>query len=94
MKGRIVGSQIFKAGAPRATPAAEGRRTQPQGESLTVASLPPERAEPVAYMMDRIKNKQPLDGPSALELNVAVQEVLEAAKLSIKTGRAITLPLE
>jgi predicted dehydrogenase len=94
MKGSIVGSQIFKAGAPRATPAAEGRRTQPQGEPLTVTSLPPERAEPVAYLMDRIKNKQPLDGPSALELNVAVQEVLEAAKLSIKTGRAITLPLE
>ena len=45
-------------------------------------------------MVDRIKNKQPLDGPSALDLNVSAQEVLEAAKMSIKTGRAIPLPLK
>jgi len=89
MKGSIVGSQIFNAGAP----VAAGRRSQPQGEPLMVTPLPPERAEAVAYMMDRIKTGQPLDGPSALELNVAVQEVLEAAKMSIKTGRAIALPL-
>ena len=45
-------------------------------------------------MVDRIKNKQPLDGMSALDLNVKVQEVLEAAKMSVQTGRAIPLPLK
>jgi hypothetical protein len=44
--------------------------------------------------MDRIRNKLPLDGPSALDLQVSVQEVLEAAKMSVKTGRAIPLPLQ
>ena len=39
-------------------------------------------------------HKQPLDGPSALDLNVSVQEVLEAAKMSVQTGRAVPLPLK
>jgi hypothetical protein len=45
-------------------------------------------------MVDHIRRKQPLDGPSALDLNVAVQEVLEAAKISIRTGKAVPLPLK
>ena len=40
------------------------------------------------------RTKQPLDGPSALDLNVNVQEVMEAAKMSVKTGQAIPLPLK
>lgn len=91
MKGSIVGNAIRKAGGPR--PAGGGRGQQP-GEPLQVTPLPPERSEPIAYMVDRIRNKQPLDGPSALDLNVHVQEVLEAAKMSVKTGRAVPLPLE
>jgi predicted dehydrogenase len=92
--GSIVGNMIRKPGqTPRAQAAGGGRGGQ-QGEPLTVTPLPPERAEPIAYMVDRIRNKQPLDGPSALELNVATQEVLEAAKMSIKAGRAISLPLK
>ena len=82
LKGSIVGNSIRKFGAPAAN-----------GEPLTVTPLPPERAEPIAYMVDRIRNKKPLDGPSALNLNVSVQEVLEAAKMSVQTGRAIPLPL-
>jgi predicted dehydrogenase len=88
-KGSIVGNMVRTA----ATAAGgSGRGAQP-GDPLTVTPLPPERAEPIAYMVDRIRNKKPLDGPSALELNVQVQEVLEAAYLSIKTGRAVALPL-
>jgi hypothetical protein len=65
---------------------------QPQGDPLTVTPPPPERSEPIAYMGDHIRHKQPLDGPSALDLNVAVQEVHDAAKISIKTGGAVPLP--
>jgi hypothetical protein len=65
----------------------------PDGDPLPVTPLPPERSEPIAYIVDRIRHKQPLDGPSALDLNVNVQEVLEAAKMSIKTGKAVPLPL-
>ena len=91
MKGSIVGNSIRRPGAPAS---GGGRRGAQQGEPLAVTPLPPERAEPIAYMVDRIRNKQPLDGPSALDLNVSVQEVLEAAKMSVQTGRAIPLPLK
>lgn len=97
MRGSIVGNTIRKPGQrPRGaqSQAPGGRGRQQMGEQLAVTPLPPERAEPVAYMVNRIKTKQPLDGPSALELNVATMEVLEAAKMSVRTGRAIPLPLK
>jgi predicted dehydrogenase len=80
-KGSIVGATIRKAGASR------------DGEPLAVTPLPPERSEPIAYLINRIRNKQDLDGPSALDLNVQVQEVLEAAKISATTGESVRLPL-
>jgi predicted dehydrogenase len=89
-KGSIVGREIRKAGAPGSP---RGRGTQPT-DSLPFTPLPRVRSEPIAYMMDRIKSKQPLDGPSELDLNVSVQEVLEAAKISIQTGKAVPLPLQ
>jgi predicted dehydrogenase len=90
-KGSIVGNSIRRPGAP--APAGGGRGAQ-QGDPLNVTPLPPERSEPIAYMVDRIRSKQPLDGPSSLDLHVSVQEVLEAAKISIQTGRAVPLPLK
>jgi predicted dehydrogenase len=92
MKGSIVGSNIRKPGTQGS--GGGGRGAQQTGDPLTVTPLPPERSEPIAYLVDRIRNKQPLDGPSALDLNVSVQEVLEAAKMSVQTGRAIPLPLK
>jgi predicted dehydrogenase len=90
-KGSIVGNSIRRPGAPSS---GGGGRGAQQGEPLAVTPLPPERAEPIAYLVDRIRNKQPLDGPSALDLHVSVQEVLEAAKMSIQTGRVVPLPLK
>lgn len=92
LKGSIVGNSIRKMGAPGS--GGGGGRGQQAGDPIAVKPLPPERTEPIAYMVDRIRNKQPLDGPSALDLNVAVQQVLEAAKISAKTGRAVPLPLK
>ena len=88
-KGSIVGSTIRKANGA----ATGGRGARQPGDAIAVTPLPPERAEPIAYMVDRLRHKQPLDGPSALDLNVEVQEVLEAAKISARTGRAVPLPL-
>ena len=90
-KGSIVGNSIRRPGAPASGGAGRGAQ---QGEPLAVTPLPPERAEPIAYLVDRIRNKQPLDGPSSLDLQVSVQEVLEAAKMSIQTGRVVPLPLK
>lgn len=88
VKGSIFGTSIRKAGGPRMTPG-----SLYPGEPIEVKPLPPERSEPIAYMVDRLRTSKPLDGPSALDLNVAVQEVLEAAKISLRTGRAVSLPL-
>lgn len=72
--------------------ASEGRgRVEP--EEIAPATLPPELSEPIAYMVHRLSSRQPVDGLSALDLNVSVNEVLEAAKLSIQTGKAVPLPL-
>jgi predicted dehydrogenase len=92
LKGSIVGNNVRKLGEGGS--GGGGGRGQQGGEPLAVTPLPPERAEPIAYMVDRIRNKQPLEGPSALDLNVQVQEVLEAAKLSVQSGRAVPLPLK
>jgi len=103
LKGSIVGNMIRAANRPpqprpQATDAAGGRSAGGgrgmQGDPLVVGPLPPERAEPIAYLVDHIRTKQPLDGPSALDLNVQTQEVLEAAYISVKTGRAVLLPLK
>jgi predicted dehydrogenase len=90
-KGSIVGNSIRRPGAAAS---GGGRGAQQAGEPLAVTALSPERSEPIAYMVDHIRNKQPLDGPSSMDLNVSVQEVLEAAKLSVQSGRAVSLPLK
>ena len=66
-----------------------GREAQP----VELQPLPPERATPLAYMTSALKAGQPLDGLTALDINVGVVEIIEAAKQSVKTGNAVPLPL-
>jgi predicted dehydrogenase len=87
-QGGIVGNTIRKTGSV----GGGARGAQQTGDPIAATPLPPERSEPIACMVGRLRNNQPLDGPSDLDLNVAVQEALEAAKMSVKTGRAVTLP--
>jgi len=68
-----------------------GRREP--ARQIPLKPLPPERAEPVAYMVHAIRADQPLEGMVALDINVGVVEILEAAKESVRTGRAVSLPL-
>jgi predicted dehydrogenase len=78
-KGSIVNNTIRKAGVTG------------QGEPIQVTPLPPERSAPLPFIVHLIRNQKPLDGPSALDINVAVSEVLDAAKLSVKTGKLVKL---
>jgi predicted dehydrogenase len=71
----------------------ELRKGRGNATELPVASLPPERSEPIAYMIDRIRSNKPLEGLVATDINVGVVEIIEAAKESVKTGRAVRLPL-
>lgn len=62
-------------------------------EAATVTPLPPERAEPIAYMLYCIRQKKAPDGLVALDINLGVNEIIEAAKMSVKSGQAVKLPL-
>ncbi len=60
-------------------------------EELTITPLGSERSEPVTYLIGRLRAGQPVDGLVALDINVGVTEILDAAKESVKTGRAVRL---
>jgi predicted dehydrogenase len=53
--------------------------------------LPPADADPVAYLLAIARGTERPAGPSSLENNVIVTEVLEAARESAKTGKAVLL---
>jgi predicted dehydrogenase len=63
-------------------------------EEISLPALPPERAEPVAYMIHCLRTGQPLEGLVSLDINVQVCEILEAAKMSLRNGQAVKLPLK
>jgi predicted dehydrogenase len=67
----------------------KGKQTQ----DLALPPLPPERSEPIAYIVSCLRAKKPVEGLVALPINVDVVEIIEAAKQSIKTGRPFRLPL-
>jgi predicted dehydrogenase len=61
-------------------------------ETIKPTPLPPERADPILYLADRIRTGKPVDNIMALDINVGAVEILEAAKESIRTGRPVRLP--
>ncbi len=60
--------------------------------NLTVQPLTAPRTSPLEYMAECIRAGMAPKGMVALDLNVAVNEVLDAAKESIRSGRAVKLP--
>jgi predicted dehydrogenase len=68
---------------------------QPKGkpvQDVPVSPLEADRAEPVRYMVSCMKQNKPIEGIVALPINVDVVEIIDAAKQSVATGRAIRLP--
>lgn len=62
-------------------------------QQLEVTPMPPDRSGPLVYLTDRLRRHQPLDGMLALDINVGVLEIIEAAKMSIRSGQVVKLPL-
>jgi predicted dehydrogenase len=58
---------------------------------LTLDPLPAGEDEPIAYMISRIKANQPIEGLTAIDINVDVIKIIDLAKESVKTGRAMPL---
>ena len=85
--------EIFgsKASAYMTNGKVEVRQGRDAATSAAVAPLKPEDAEPIAHMINAIKTGKPLGGMVGLDINVQVIEIIDAAKESIKTGRAVKL---
>lgn len=67
----------------------ELRKGRGPAEEVKIDPLKPEAGEPIANMIHSIDTKTEPGGMVALDINVQVVQILDAAKLSIKTGRAV-----
>ena len=65
-----------------------GSNTGPYGEPLSLDPLPREANNPISYFVRSIRDDQPIEDPLSLRLNVQVVEILDAARESVRTGRA------
>jgi predicted dehydrogenase len=59
--------------------------------ALPVKPLEPQRSEPIAYMVDCLKNNREVEGLVSMKYTVGVNEILDAAIRSIKTGKPVRL---
>ncbi|MGH9327327.1 MAG: Gfo/Idh/MocA family protein [Terriglobia bacterium] len=66
----------------------------PEGEPLMLPSLPFEASNPIAYYVAHIQSHTPIGGLLSGTLNVEVNEILDAARQSIRTGQAVNLPTD
>lgn len=66
----------------------QGKETK----DVTVDPLPADEAEPVAYMISRLRTKQPVTGLTAVDINTQVIQLIDLAKESVTTGRAVSVP--
>jgi len=58
---------------------------------VELTALAPEESEPIAYMVSRLRQNKPVEGLTAMDINVGVIEIIDAAKESIATGKAVRL---
>lgn len=63
-----------------------------ESKELPLEPLAADRAEPIAYMVNAIKNNKQIEGLTAMDINVEVIEIIDAAKESVRTGRAVAFP--
>jgi predicted dehydrogenase len=64
-----------------------------EAREVPLPALPPERSEPIAYMVNCLRAKKPVEGMVSLPINLDVVEIIEAAKQSARTSQAVRLPL-
>ena len=52
----------------------------PDGKPVETAPVPPEKRNGVAYFLYCIRNNKPIEGPVSAEINVGVNEIIDAAE--------------
>jgi scyllo-inositol 2-dehydrogenase (NADP+) len=63
----------------------------PEGEPVSLAPVARETSNPIAYFVWCIRNHREIENPLAADLNVGVNEILDAAKESVRRGGAVEL---
>ncbi|HEY6290242.1 MAG TPA: Gfo/Idh/MocA family oxidoreductase [Terriglobia bacterium] len=63
----------------------------PEGEPLQLQPVLQDTSNPVTYFVDCIRNDKPIENPVSGAMNVGVVEILDAARESIRTGRAVEM---
>ena len=66
----------------------KGKETQ----DLPISPLPESQSEPIAYMSACIRDKKPIEGLTAIGINVDVIHIIDLAKESVKSGKAVKMP--
>jgi predicted dehydrogenase len=61
--------------------------------AASIAPLPAGESEPVRFMVSRMRSGRPVDGLTALDINVDVVAIIDAAKASVREGKPIALPV-
>ena len=82
------GSLLARREDLRFRPSTSEDSANPDGAPIELSPLPHERSNPIAYLLDRIKTNQPIEGPLSSKLNVQAIEILDAARESARTGKA------
>jgi len=84
-KGSLLatGSELFYRSSD-----ARGSNTGLEGERVTLNVPPQETSNPVSYFVGCIRHDKPIEDPLSTNLNVHVMEILDAARESVRTGRA------
>lgn len=68
-----------------------GSLDHPDGQPVPLPSLSLQHSNPIAYYVDHIQQHKPIEGLLSGNLNVEVNEILDAAQESIRTGNAVSL---
>jgi len=63
-------------------------------EERSASALTGPNTDPVSYLGAVVRGEIRHSGLSSLEVNLIVTEILDAARLSARTGRRIDLPVE
>lgn len=69
----------------------EVRKGRESAQPVQPGLLEGAQAEPIAFFIEAIRSGRPISGLTGLDMNVEVVEILEAARESVRTGRAVRL---
>ena len=90
-KGSLLatGEELF-----RRTENDDTSKTALEGLRIAVSPASEKASNPVSYFVDSIRRNRPIEDPLSAKLNVQVMEILDAARESVRTGRAQELRQE